>query len=338
MPSAKSIPSINRQITLASRATGIPRSSDFVLQESPMPAPGRGEALVQTLYLSVDPQLRGTSGFVADEDQGELMIGGVVGRVIESNDPRYAPNDIVEGTLGWQDFAVAPVRSLRKIDPTLAPITTALYALGLPGLTAYFGLLDVGRPQLGDTVVVSDAAGAVGSIAGQIAKIKRCRAIGVVSSREMGDFVTRELGFDGAVNFTDAGNVSLRLKELAPGGVDVYFDSVGGSVTGEVIQHLSSGARIAVSEQILRGHRSEAEKGTHWFGQLVMKQASAAGFQVRHFADRFDPALKQLAAWLRENKLRYRIEILNGLENAPAVFIGVLKGSQIGKQLVKVAD
>jgi NADPH-dependent curcumin reductase CurA len=287
----------------------------------------------------VDPQLRGPLGGPAGTGEpGDVMIGGVVGRVIESNDPRCAPNDIVEGTLGWQDFAVAPARSLRRIDPALAPITTALYPLGLPGLTAYFGLLEIGRPQLGDTVVISDAAGAVGSLAGQIAKIKRCRAIGVVSSREMADFVIRELGFDGAVSFAEAKEVPRRLKELAPGGVDVYFDCVGGSVTAEVIQHLSSGARIAVSEQILHAHKNESEKATQWFGQLVMKQASAAGFQVRHFADRFDPALKQLAAWLRENKLRYRVEILNGLENAPGVFIGILKGSNVARQLVKVAD
>src|SRR5215831_1844973 len=192
MPSAKAMPAVNRQITLATRPVGMPKESDFRLSESQVPRPGGGEVLVQALYLSVDPYMRGrlngNSSYGKPVQVGEVILGEVVGRVIESNDPRYAPDDIVEGMLGWQEFAVAPAKALRKIDATGLPVTTALYVLGIPGLTAYFGLLEICKPQPGETVVVSGAAGGVGSLVGQIAKIKRCRAIGIVGSREKVDY------------------------------------------------------------------------------------------------------------------------------------------------------
>src|SRR3954451_2646219 len=196
--------SVNHQITLASNPVGLPKESDFRLVEGPIPRAGAGEALVRALYLAVDPHLRsrmnGRMAYPKALQPGDVIVGGVVGQVIESNDPRVAKDDIVEGMLGWQEYAVAPAKTLRKLDPGVAPIPTALYVLGLPGLTAYFGLLDICRPQPGESVVVSGAAGAVGSIVGQIAKVKRCRAVGVVGSNEKVRFITRELGFDGGLN------------------------------------------------------------------------------------------------------------------------------------------
>lgn len=339
MQYVQSLPDANRQILLAAKPAGMPKESDFELHESPLPSPGRGEVLVRALYLSVDPYLRGRmspAGSGKGLQPGEVMSGGVVGEVVASNDPRCAAGDIVEGMLGWQEFAAAPARSLRKIDPDQAPITTALYVLGTPGLTAYFGLLEIGKPQQGETVVVSGAAGAVGSLVGQIAQIKRCRAIGIVSSQEKANFVKQELGFHGAINYRESGDFAAALRELAPNGVDVYFDNVGGRTTDEVIRQLATGARISVCGQTSE-YSGEPDVGPRWLGQLVMKQARAEGFLVHQFANRFDVALKQLGAWMREEKLQYREDIVEGLENAPRALIGMLGGGSTGKQLVKVA-
>lgn len=320
----------------------MPKASDFRLVETPIPQAGAGEALVKSLYLSVDPYMRGRmtgrNSYAKGLHPGDVMVGGVVGEVVESNDPRISKGDIVEGMLGWQDYAVASAKSLRKIDPNLAPITTALYVLGMPGLTAYFGLLDICKPQPGETVVISGAAGAVGSLVGQIARIKRCRAIGVAGSDEKIRFITRELGFDGGFNYRETKDYATKLKELCPNGIDVYFDNVGGRITDEVMKQINTRARIAVCDQISQYNSDEPEVGPRWLGQLIVKQAKVEGFLVYQFSDRFDEALKQLATWLREKKIKYREDVMDGLENAPAAFIGMMEGKNIGKQLVKVAS
>lgn len=335
------VPAVNRQITLAARPVGMPRESDFRLVDSLVRHPGAGEVLVRALYLSVDPYMRGRiagqPGYARVVQPGEVMLGSVVGHVMESNDPRIARDDIVEGMLGWQEYAVAHAKSLRKIDPRVAPISTALYVLGMPGLTAYFGLLDICRPQPGETVVVSAAAGAVGSLVGQIAHLKRCRAIGIAGSNEKIHYLTRELGFDGGFNYKEA-DYQGRLKELCPNGVDIYFDNVGGPITDAVIRAINSRARIAVCGQISQYNSEHPEMGPRWLGQLVTKQAKAEGFLVHQFAERHEEALKQLATWLREKKLKYREDIVEGLENAPSAFIGMLEGKNIGKRLVRVAQ
>lgn len=333
--------SVNHQITLASPPVGIPKESDFQMIETPIPRAGAGEALIRTLYLSVDPYMRprlgGKAAYAKAVQPGEVVIGGVVGQVMESNDPRIAQGDLVEGMLGWQEYAVAPAKSLRKLDPSIAPITTALYILGVPGLTAYFGLLDLSKPQPGETVVVSGAAGAVGSIVGQIAKIKRCRAIGIVGSNDRVRFLTRDLGFDGAFNANETDDFGARLKELCPNGVDVYFDNVGGRVTDEVMKVINTRARITVADQMAQYSGEEPAVGPRWLAQLVAKQAKIEGFQVQQFSDRFEEALRQLATWLREKKLKHHEEIVEGLENAPRTLISMFETQNIGKQLVRVA-
>ena len=336
------MPTMNRQITVAARPVGMPQPSDFRLEESPMPSPGGGEVLVQALYLSVDPYMRGrltgVTTYARGLELGEVMVGGVVGRVLESNDPRCSAGDIVEGMLGWQEFAVAPAKSLRRIDPADGPISSALYVLGMPGLTAYFGLLEICRPQPAETVVVSGAAGAVGSLVGQIARIKRCRVIGIAGSNEKVRFLTEDLGFDAAFNYRETPDYAAKLKELCPKGVDVYFDNVGGAITDAVMRRIATHARVAVCGQISQYNSVAPETGPRWLSQLVVKQAKVEGFLVSQFAARFETGIKQLSTWLKEKRLQYREDIVDGLENAPQAFIRMLEGKNIGKQLVKVAE
>jgi NADPH-dependent curcumin reductase CurA len=332
---------MNRQITLAARPVGMPKESDFRMEESPVPHPGGGEVLVQALYLSVDPympgRLTGVTTYARGLDLGEVIVGGVVGRVVESSDPRYAAGDTLEGMLGWQEYAVAPAKSLRKIDPAAGPISSALYVLGMPGLTAYFGLLEICRPQAGETVVVSGAAGAVGSLVGQIARIKRCRAIGIAGSNEKVRFLIKDLGFDGAFNYRETPDYHAKLKELCPNGVDVYFDNVGGAITDAVMRCIAKHARVAICGQISQYNAVEPQTGPRWLSQLVVRQAKVEGFLVTQFAERYEAGLKQLSTWLKEKRLRYREDVVDGLENAPQAFIRMLEGKNIGKQLVKVA-
>ncbi len=334
--------SINRQITLASRPVGFPTVSDFHLVYSPLPSPAAGEVLVRAIYLSLDPALRGRMSDAGSDARllgiGDVMAGGAVAFVVESLDPGFQAGDTVEGILGWQEFAVAPGRELRKIDPGLAPISTALGVLGLPGLTAFFGLLDIADPQPGETVVVSEAAGAVGMIVGQIAKIKGCRVVGVAGSDATTSWLLDELGFDAAFNCTTVADCCGALHELCPAGIDVYFDNEGGVVTDAVIRLINPRARISVCEQISQSNLEEPWTGPRWLGQLVVKEAKVHGFLVSGFAERFPAALEQLATWLQQGKLKYREDVAHGIEAAPQAFIGMLRGKGRGQQLVRISE
>jgi len=333
---------VNRQITLAARPAGLPKPPDFALVEAPVPQPGDGEVLSRVVYLSVDPYMRGRmSGVRSYADPvnlGEVIVGGTVSKVIESRHPRFVPGDYAVGMLGWQEYGVAPGDQLRKIDPKLAPLSTALGVLGMPGLTAYFGLLEVGKPQPGDTVIVSGAAGAVGSIAGQIAKVKGCRVVGIAGTDTKVEWLTRELRFDAAFNYKTSGDYHGTLSELCPRGVDVYFDNVGGAITDAVFRLINPRARIAICGQISQYNLERPEMGPRLLTQILVRTARVEGFLVFQFASRYKEGIEQMARWLGEGKLHYREEFAEGLENAPAAFIGMLSGANMGKQLVKVSE
>ena len=332
---------LNRQITLASRPVGFPAVSDFQLVFSQLHTPAAGEVLVRSIYLSLDPYMRGrmsdAESYARPVAIGEVMTGGAVGVVVESKDPRFQPGDTVEGLLGWQEYAVASGNELRKIDPDLAPISTALGVLGMPGLTAFFGLLDICKPQRGETVVVSAAAGGVGMLVGQIAKIKRCRVVGIAGSDAKAAWLLDELGFDAAFNYKTAADCHDKLEELCPAGIDVYFDNVGGVITDAVVRLINVNARIAVCGQISQYNLAELEVGPRWLVQLIVKQAKVQGFLVSGYAERFPEGFKNLALWLKQGKLKYREEVAQGIEAAPQAFIGMLQGKNQGKQLVQLS-
>jgi len=334
---------VNKQIVLAARPVGFPKDSDFKLVEAPVSIPGDGQFLVRLTYVSVDPYMRGrmndVKSYAPPVAIGGLMGGGAVGEVIESKNERFAEGDIVEGMFGWQEYALSDGQGVRKIDPELAPISTALGILGMPGLTAYFGLLEIGRPQPRETVVVSGAAGAVGSIVGQIAKIKGCRAVGIAGADDKVAYLTDELGFDSAFNYKSVDDYYSKLKEFCPNGIDVYFDNVGGAITDAVFRLINTRARISICGQISQYNLEKPEMGPRLILQsLLVKQARAEGFLVFQFLDRYPEGLKQMAQWLKEGKLKYAEDIEHGIENTPRAFMSMLKGRNTGKQLVKVSD
>jgi NADPH-dependent curcumin reductase CurA len=335
------MPQANKQVTLAARPNGMPKESDFKFVETPVPQPGPGEILVRVLYVSVDPYMRGRmndmKSYAPPVQIGEVMGGGAVGKVIASENAQFAAGDFVEGMFGWQQFAISNGKGVRKLDPALAPVSTALGVLGMPGLTAYFGLLEIGKPRAGETVVVSGAAGAVGSIAGQIAKIKGCRVVGIAGSDEKVTWLRDELGFDAAFNYKTTPDYAARLEELCPNGVDVYFDNVGGAITDAVFRVINVGARIVVCGQIAQYNAEKPETGPRLLAHLIVKQARAQGFLIFQFASRYAEGLKQMTEWLKQGKLKYREQFVDGIENAPRAFIGMLQGENTGKQLVRLA-
>ncbi len=331
---------MNRQITLAARPVGYPQESDFALVEAQVPVPMAGEVLVRSLWLSLDPYMRGrmseARSYAKPTGVGEVMTGQVVGEVLESRDARFAAGEHVVGQLGWQEYAVARAGALRRVDPAVAPLPTWLHVLGATGLTAYFGLLDIGLPKPGDAVVVSGAAGAVGQLAGQLAKIAGCRAVGIAGGPEKVADLIELYGYDGAIDYK-ADDVNARLKELCPNGVDVYFDNVGGALSETVFRRLALGARIVICGQISQYNLAEPELAPRSLGFLIVFRARMQGFLVSDYVHRWEDGIRRLAGLLAEGRLRYREDVTEGLENAPAAFIGMLKGANRGKTLVKVA-
>ncbi len=334
---------MNRQITLASRPVGYPKESDFNLVEVPIPTPGDGEVLVKTLYLSVDPYMRGrinaAKSYAANVEIDEVMVGSVIAEVIETNHSNVEVGDIVNAGIGWQEYGVVGGNGLRKIDPTIAPISTAGGILGMPGLTAYFGLLEVGKLQERETVFVSGAAGAVGSVVGQIAKIKGCRVVGSAGTDEKVAYIVDELGFDDAFNYKEVTDYHEELQRLFPDGIDVYFDNVGGVITDAVFLNLRIKGRVVICGQISQYNLEKPETGPRFLWHMITKRARIEGFLVSEFADQHAEALVEMSEWVRQGKLKYRETVEEGgIESAPAAFISMLKGGNIGKQLVKIAD
>ena len=333
---------MNRQITLASRPVGYPKESDFNVVEVSIPKPEDGEVLVKTIYLSVDPYMRGrinaAKSYAANVEIDEVMMGSVIAEVIETEHPNFEIGDIVNAGIGWQEYGVAAGDGLRKIDPTIAPISASAGILGMPGLTAYCGLLEVGKLQERETVFVSGAAGAVGSVVGQIAKIKGCRVIGSTGTDEKVAYIVDELGFDAAFNYKEVTDYNDELQRLLPDGIDVYFDNVGGVITDAVFPNLRIKGRVVICGQISQYNLEKPEMGPRFLWNMITKRARIEGFLVSEFADRHTEALVEMAGWLREGKLKYRETIEEGgIESAPAAFISMLKGGNIGKQLVKIA-
>ena len=332
---------INRRIVLAERPAAYPEPKHFRLEEVPIPQPSEGEALVETIWLSLDPYMRGRMregpSYATPVQIGGVMTGGVVGRVVESRTPDLAVGDIVDGSLGWQEYAVARPGALRKVDPDLAPISTAVGVLGMPGMTAYFGFLDVCEPEVGETVVVSAASGAVGQVVGQIGKIMGCRVVGTAGTDEKVDFIVNELGFDAGINYKTE-DVDSALAAACPNGIDVYFDNVGGFVTDAVMQQTNVHARIAICGQISQYNLPEPELAPRSLGLLIQKQAKVEGFLVFNFAHRHDHARQRMAQWIRTGQLKYKEDAVDGLENAPEAFIGMMTGENFGKLIVRVGE
>lgn len=332
----------NRQWLLARRPVGTLTADCFTLQTSPAPVPAEGEVLVRNLYLSCDPTQR---GWIAGDTYlpavkiGEVVRSFAVGEVVESRNPRFAKGQLVQGLFGWQDYAaVAPgTPSAPGPVPPGIPVETAMSALGLTGLTAYFGLLDVGRPQAGETVVVSGAAGATGSVVGQIAKLKGCRAIGIAGGAAKCKRLVEELGFDAAIDYKSE-KVSARLRELCPKGIDVFFDNVGGEILDAALARLAMRGRVVVCGAIARYNDAELQAGPKNYLNLIVVRGRMEGFLVMDYLKRAPEAVAALAGWMAEGKIKDRVDVQEGLENAPAALARLFRGENDGKQLVKIAE
>jgi NADPH-dependent curcumin reductase CurA len=330
----------SRRVILKSRPVGVPKPSDFEIVEQPVPAPKDGELLSRTVYLSLDPYMRGrisgVKSYAKGVDPGELMVGGTVSEVLESKHPNFKAGDYVQGYDGWQTHSISNGAGVRKLDPAHAPISTALGVLGMPGMTAYVGLLDIGQPKPGETVVVSAASGAVGAVVGQIAKLKGCRAVGIAGSKDKCEYVVNELGFDACVNYkTDA--LVPALSAACPKGIDVYFENVGGEITEAVMQLLNPFSRIPLCGLISMYNATSPAPGPSW-RYLLTNRVLVKGFIVSDHLDRMAAFLADVSTWGREGKLKFREDIVDGLENAPAAFIGLLQGKNFGKMLVRVGE
>ncbi|WP_247003734.1 NADP-dependent oxidoreductase [Halosolutus gelatinilyticus] len=330
-----------RQWRLASRPVGEPSRDDFELVTVDRPEPGPGEVLVKTLYQSVDPYMRGrmrdAESYAEPWDVGDPMQAGIVGQVVESNHDEFEAGDVVTGTLLWAEHAVADGDELRPVDPDRGPVSTALGVLGMPGVTAYFGMLDVADPTPGDTVVVSAAAGAVGSVAGQLARLNGARVVGTAGSDAKVEWLTDELGFDAAVNY-ETEDLSAAMAEACPDGIDGYFDNVGGPITDAVWPLLNVRSRVAVCGQISLYNATEVPTGPRKLGKLVESRARVEGFLVSDYDGRWGEALDRLSTFVREDEIRYRETAVEGFENAPDAFLGLFEGENVGKQLVQVAE
>ncbi|SEV98069.1 NADP-dependent oxidoreductase [Halobacterium jilantaiense] len=332
----------NREWVFAQRPDGEPDMDSFELRESDVPEPEYGQLLVRVRYLSVDPYMRGrmrdAESYAEPWSVGDVMAGAVVGEVVESRSDDYDAGDVVTGNGTWGDYSVLDADSVAPVDPSIADLPAYLGVLGMPGRTAYFGLLEVGEPKPGDTVVVSGAAGAVGSVVGQIAKLNGCRVVGFAGTDEKVEWLTDDLGFDAAVNYKQVDDYGAALDDAAPGGVDVYFDNVGGPITDAVFPRLNVDARVAVCGQIAHYNDEGVPTGPRKLPQLIASRAKVKGLLVGDYVTRFEEASEQLGEWVATGELGHRETVVEGLDNAPDAFLGLFSGDNIGKQVVRVSD
>ena len=336
----------NRRVLLQSRPHGVPKRDDFRMEVCPTPVPGPDEVLLRTLYLSLDPYMRGR---MSDEPSyaepvpvGGVMEGGTISRVEHSNRDDFEAGDLVLGYGGWQDFSISTGKGLTRLDANIHKTSLALGVLGMPGFTAYMGLLDIGQPKKGETVVVAAATGAVGSVVGQIAKIRGCRAVGIAGGAEKCRFAVEELGFDECIDRHDR-DLAKRLKLVCPAGIDVYFESVGGKVFDAVLPLLNPQARVPLCGLISSYNDSGETTGPDRLGSvarvLLTKRIKVQGFIIfEDYANRFDEFASQMGKWVRDGDVKFREDIVDGLENAPDAFIGMLAGKNFGKLVVHVSN
>jgi NADPH-dependent curcumin reductase CurA len=327
----------NRRVLLASRPAGWVTEENFRIEEAPVAAPAEGEVLVKNLWLSLDPYMRGrmsdAKSYVKGVDIGEVMVGQTVGEVLESNNPAIKPGDKVLTQLGWQLYGAT--RDATKIKESRAPLSYYLGILGMPGFTAYFGLKEIGQPRAGDTVVVSAASGAVGSVVGQLARLWGCRAVGIAGGPQKCDYVKRELGFDECIDYK-AGSLHESLRGACPNGVDVYFDNVGGETLDTLLRHMRLFSRIVVCG-LISDYNATTPYAIRNLRAVLVNRIRVQGMIVFDWKDRYGEALQALAGYLGQGKLKYRESVVEGLDNAPKGLIQLLKGGNFGKQLVKLA-
>jgi NADPH-dependent curcumin reductase CurA len=314
---------------------------NFDLVEEPVPEPGEGELLVKNEYISLDPAMRGWMAegrsYIPPVQIGEVMRAGTVGEVLASRGERFSPGDHVTSWLGVQEYAVCPESAVFAVDPAAAPLTTYLGALGMPGMTAYFGLLDVGEPKEGETVLVSGAAGAVGSVVGQIARIKGCRAVGIAGGPEKCEWVTGELGFDACIDYKSA-DVAAALREHCPEGIDVYFDNVGGEILDAALARLARGARVVICGAISQYNNLDSMRGPSNYMSLLVNRARMQGFVVIDYMSRYPEAQSEMAAWIAARRLIAREDVAEGFERFPEALARLFAGENVGKLVLKVAD
>jgi len=328
---------MNRQIRLKSRPEGAPSLANFETVDAAMPSVLDGGVLRRTLYLSLDPYMRGrmsdAPSYAAPVEVGAPMCGGTVSEVIESKNPAFRKGDVVLGYDGWQQYGVSEGKELRPLDTSVPP-STALGVLGMPGMTAFVGLIDIGQPKPGETVVVSAASGAVGAVVGQLAKIRGCRAVGIAGSADKCRYVVDELGFDACINYkTD--DLKSALKAACPDRIDIYFENVGGAVQAAVLKHLNRGARIPLCGLIAEYNATEIPAGPNW-RPLLVNRATVRGFIVSDHQDRGPAFLKEVTPLVKSGRIKYREDVVDGLDNAPSAFLGLLAGKNFGKLIVRL--
>ena len=332
---------INHKFELAARPVGLPKRSDWNYKQESVREPGDGELLVKILYISLDPAMRGwmneSKSYIPPVGIGETMRALALGRVLASKNANFAVGDHVYGLLGVQAFATTNGNGMIKVDPRLAPLPLYLSVLGMPGMTAYFALLDVGRPQPGQTVVVSGAAGAVGSAVGEIAKIKCCRVVGIAGGAKKCQYIVKELGFDAAIDYkTEA--VVKALQTHCPTGIDVYFDNVGGGILDAALAQLARGARVVICGAISQYNNTTPIKGPSNYLSLLINRASMTGFLVSDYSSRFAEAAREMAAWMAAGKLKSREDIVDGLDKFPEALLKLFKGENFGKLILKLPE
>lgn len=337
------MPTINRRWVLASHPEGKPTLDTFRLEEVELADPGEHELLIQAKYFSVDPGMRSRlsgDSYAAALQPGEVIEGAMVGEVVQSNNEKFSVGDLVTGGFGWQSHALSNGRGLAKLDANLfsGPLraTAAIGVLGIPGLTSYFGLSDLGKPKEGETVLISSAAGPVGATAGQIAKMKGCRVVGIAGSPAKCDYVTKELGFDACINYKDATNLEEAIKAACPDGVDIYFDNVGGEMLDAAIANANERGRIIISGAVSEYNKPEP-RGIRNTLQFITHRLRMEGLVVFDYFKQFRDAQAEMAGWIKEGKLIYTEDISEGIETAPAAFIGLFEGENFGRRLVKVS-